>query len=353
MKSKVSDFKQETVAEVDLIAPFLLKIEAFEALKDLLDRAESFVRPDLTRDARASSARKQLLKLQVLRMRIPGVDDEERSSFSASLHGTLCHGVDGEWAEAAAVVLATFTDMVNEHQLVESQVLLEACKFLANKKQAIAFAKQFFNHDLGISAEHSWPKTSSARILEEMASRSPTGREKCEFLAHANTMFPFDVPIRRMLVSELHSHVLQLDSASTGPTLDLGDRFVKLILEEEGEIPGDVLQKLTLKDEYLQHFKGDHMHLVKQLREASRFADAARVAVAFAQAYNGEKEKAEAAFLLAFRLDPTNATAAGGLVHLARQVMQMTAASGEAPVASTAAAPTAASSPHEAVFLRF
>ena len=402
MVSKVSDFKQETVAEVDLIAPFLLKIEAFEALKTLLDRAESFVRPDLNRDVRASSARKQLFKFLVLRRKLPHMGDEVRRTLSASLQEThpaevqgLLSAIEGselravlselnyeaverlhssvsagecrdwinrelacrlvirldddsnndhwfrklwqvllqnavgdgsqEWSKAAAVVMATLADRVDTPlEDLDTRTLRLASAFLADRWPAIAFAKHFFKNDLGISG-HSWPPASSARILEELASRSPTGSKKFEFLVRANTMFPFDVPIRRMLVSELHDHILQLDSASTGSTLDLGDRFVKLMLEEEGEIPGDVLQKLKLRDEYLQHFKGDHMLLVKQLHEASRFADAARVAVAFAQklANTGKKEEAEHAFLLAFRLDSTNAAAASGLVDLGKQVIRM------------------------------
>ena len=400
MKSKVSDFKQETVAEVDLIAPFLLKIEAFEALKTLLDRAESFVRPDLNRDVRASSARKQLFKLLVLRWRIRGTGEEARSALSTLVQETapsemqgLLSGIEaselrdvlselnygaveriqssvsagdcrdwinrelacrlvirldddsnddhwfkklwhllvengaggGLWAKAAAVVLATFADRVDTPlEDLDTQTLCLASAFLPNKEQAIAFAKQFFKYDLGISAEHNWPPASAARILEQVASLSPT-EEKLKFLVLAHTIFPCDLPLRRMLLSELRSKILQLDAPGAGLAFefDLEDLFVKLILEEEGEIPGDVLQKLTLKDEYLQHFKGDHMHLVQQLREASRFADAARVAVSVAHnlAYNGEKEKAEDVFLLAFRLDPDNTTAAGGLLGLATQVM--------------------------------
>ena len=402
MVSKVSSFKQETVAEVDLIAPFLLKIEAFEALKTLLDRAESFVRPDLNRDVRASSARKQLFKLLVLRWRMPGTGEEAWSALSASLQETapsemqgLLSGIevselrvvlselnyeaverlqssvsagecrdcinrelacrlvirldddsnndhwfrklwqvllqnavgDGsqEWSKAAAVVLATLADRVDTPlEDLDTQTLCQASAFLADKEQAIAFAKQFFKYDLGISAEQSWPPASSARILEQVASLSPT-EEKLKFLVLAHTIFPSDLRLRRMLLSELRSKILQLDAPGAGLAFefDLEDLFVKLILEEEGEIPGDVLQKLTLKDEYLQHFKGDHMHLVQQLREVSRFADAARVAVSVAHnlAYNGEKEKAEDAFLLAFRLDPDNPMAAGGLLGLATQVM--------------------------------
>ena len=71
VKSIVSDFKHETVAEIALIAPFLLKIKAFEALKDLLNRAETLLRPDFNNDVRASSARKQLFKLLLLRMGMP------------------------------------------------------------------------------------------------------------------------------------------------------------------------------------------------------------------------------------------------------------------------------------------
>ena len=426
MAFRVIAFKEETVAEVMTIAPFLLKMEAVEALKDLLARAETFVKPLLDKDASASSARKQLFKLLMLRMRLPEMSDEARRSvcglleqmsdgqmqgllsgleeaelrallsadlkyetierLRTSMSPGVCRslidrelacrlviGLDDdpwfkklwqlllqnanhegseqqEWTKAAGVVLAACVEKVDTLKDLDSLMLQHACEFLESKEQTINFAKSFFQYDLGIRADqHVWPPTSSASILMELESRATGAEQKLKWLVKAHKISPSDATVRRALLRKLHSKILESDgpSASPGMAFDLEDLFLELILEEQGEIPADVIQKLSLKEVHLQHFKGDLKLLASQLCQANRPADGARAAVMLAQklAHDGEKESAEDNFLFAFRLDPTNVAAAGGLLDLAKQVIatsQATPAKAPATTAATAAAATTA-----------
>ena len=67
---------EEIVAEILSIAPLLLKAEFFEALERLLQRAECFVRPLFVNDDNDdASARKKLLRLLTIRMRMPPTDE--------------------------------------------------------------------------------------------------------------------------------------------------------------------------------------------------------------------------------------------------------------------------------------
>lgn len=76
MMSRIISFKEEIVAEILSIAPLLLKAEFFEALERLLQRAECFVRPLFVNDDNDdASARKKLLRLLTIRMRMPPTDE--------------------------------------------------------------------------------------------------------------------------------------------------------------------------------------------------------------------------------------------------------------------------------------
>ena len=391
MASRIVSFKEETVAEVALIGPFLLKMEVFEDLEQLLVRAESFVRPLLDRDG-SDSARKQLLKLLTLRMGIPssGADLErevctllqqmadvqiqsllsemdvghktllsqlelerlERLRTSAACrtwidrelvcrlgnsyqveklwHLLLQNGsIEGEddWAKAAGLLLAAKTDSMDTPlKGISGSILRQASKFLENKEQAINFAQQFFNSDLGILGK-SWPHKASSRLLMEMASRCG-GRERIRLLVRARHICPLQV--RDVLLVELRNIFLGLQAPSGRAdwTFDLEDLFVDMTLEYEGKLSADVIQKLNLKEKHLQHFKGDFPSLVQQLREANRPKDASRVAVMHAQnlVNKGEIEKAEETFFSAFCLDSTNVAAASGLMDFATRVQKTAAA---------------------------
>ena len=428
MASRVLSFKQETVAEVLLIAPFLEKIQAFEALEQLLDRAQVFVMLEQYRDAR----RKQLFTLLMFRMRMPGrgadtlleqMADEEfeslmsettKSEFSALLSrlpaerlprlcsstkgdcrdwmnrelairvaqdlvtvGALADGRHGlephlevfchrcvrllwglllqnlkrvgsqEWAEATAVFLVVYLLWVETPvEELDGQILRHALQFLENRQKACFFAKAFFKNDFGIS-DQSWPPLPAARVVEELASRR-SGAQRLQLLVNAHGLFPFDAGIRRQLLSDLGGKILVDDPRCRDATFDEEqDLFVKLALEDEGGIPEDVISKVTLKEEHLQHLRGNHMLLMQQLRQAHRFVDAARVAVVRAQslARAGDPEEAEAFFLAAYQLDPSNVAAAGGLSDLANRVLRsIRGANGSAtstePVAAAASSPT-------------
>ena len=206
---------------------------------------------------------------------------------------------------------------------IDLHVLSHAYACLDNRRHAIDFAKEFFKYDFRMGDEAVWPPASSARILVELAARDSKQERRLRLLVRAHNMCRADGLIREALLEQLHSKILDMDTLiSTDPTLDVEELFLQLISEKESPIPTDVVQKLTLKEAHLQNLKGDLMLLAHQLGQAGRCADGARVAVAFAQrlARNGEKEKAEEAFFLAFRLDRTNLGAAEGLLDFANLV---------------------------------
>ena len=128
-----------------------------------------------------------------------------------------------------------------------------------------------------------------------------------------------DPLVRKALLRQLQCKILEKDAASNAEGL-----FLKLISEEERPISSNVLSRLALNEAHLHCFKGDFMLLARQLGEAKRGNDGARVAVMLARrlACNGEKERAEEAFLLAFHLDRTNPDAANGLLDVAKQVIK-------------------------------
>ena len=303
MVSRVLSFKQETVREALLVASFLWKTQTFEAFKQLLNRAETFVRQDLGRNASASS-RKHLFKLLVLRMRMPhmagaaewaicnlleDVADSQLEGLLSQIPGSdlgtwldklpyqvlerLCNsagayrdwisrplarryasdlqdnqwfkklwqllfqnaGKDDQWAEGAAVVLVAFLPRVDTPlQDLARQTLCYALQFLLDKERATCFALGFFKHDLGISDVKNWPPTSSARILEELASRS-TGQTRLQLLVRGHSTFPSDANIQKELLSDLRSKILQADdpSASSHSAFDQEqDLLVRLAVEE-------------------------------------------------------------------------------------------------------------------------
>eukprot|EP00435_Cladocopium_sp_Y103_P018780 s3043_g4.t1 len=429
MTSKVISFQEETLAEILSVAPLLLKAGCIEALENLLPRALSFVRPLLDSDA---SARKKLLRLLSIRIRMPLLPDSLEASDSArqELHKLLHEVADDQieallcgiqeselrgllaaidwgalerlqkimkascnpckdwidqevgykrallfynyfrldlkrfdeyWqllienyqhagesllfrderardrgAKAAALVLATFPDRVGTPlKDIDYQVLEHAHRFLTNREEAIDFAKRFFKYKIRIADKVAWPPASSGRIFLELAARERKGKEKFDLLVRAYNVCASDTRIRSALLEQLHCKILRVDSfgAGTVPTTaksacstdssSLEELFLKVSLEEERQIPTDLIDKLTLKDTCLQHLNGDLLPWAQQLGHAGRPVDGARLAVLLGQrwARKGDKERAVEAFCLAFRLDTGNPDAASGLLDFAELVI--------------------------------
>ena len=219
------------------------------------------------------------------------------------------------WAQAAACLLSAQMGRIEVHLGdLSSKVLTEARKFLDDQLFAIAFAKDFFACDLGISSAKQWPLKSTAPIFNELATRvsEDKSEEKLQLLLNGYDIAESDPVIRASLYKLLHARML---SQNGGDAYAMEGLFLKLALEE-GCIPKDVLAKLTLRERHLSQASAEQlMKLCQQLADSDRLADGARVAVFAARAFRakGKVRRCEEAFLKAFSLDRSNQEAAAGL----------------------------------------
>ncbi|CAL1165026.1 unnamed protein product, partial [Cladocopium goreaui] len=245
-------------------------------------------------------------------------------------------GARNRGAKAAALVLATFSDRVaTPLKDIDYQVLEHAHRLLNNRAEAIDLAKRFFKYKIRIADQVAWPPASSGRIFLELAARQGDEKEQFLLLVRAYNVCASDTLIRRALLEQLHCKILEVDSFGGGTvrttansacstdSSSLEELFLKVSLEEERQIPADLINKLTLKDTYLQRLNGDLLPWAQQLGHAGRPVDGARLAVLVGQrlARKGDKERAVEAFFLAFRLDSGNSDAASGLLDFAELVI--------------------------------
>lgn len=245
-------------------------------------------------------------------------------------------GARNRGAKAAALVLATCSDRVaTPLKDIDYQVLEHAHRFLNNRAEAIDFAKRFFKYKIRIADQVAWPPASSGRIFLEFAARQGDEKERFLLLVRAYNVCASDTLIRRALLEQLHCKILEVDSFGGGTvrttansacstdSSSLEELFLKVSLEEERQIPPDLINKLTLKDTYLQRLNGDLLPWAQELGHAGRPVDGARLAVLVGQrlARKGDKERAVEAFFLAFRLDSGNSDAASGLLDFAELVI--------------------------------
>ncbi|CAJ1401224.1 unnamed protein product [Effrenium voratum] len=391
VKSETVSFKESVVAEILCVAPQL----PHHLASKVLPRAVEFVRAQLP----DSTARRKLLTLLLLRVKLPGVDrdaiiqeivslmvevqddgqvleflratDESELQMllpnlkedmiivlynavkEADAKGKLlitkelaCRlasrlGDDvrlnklwdvlqltdryehGDWTKASAVLLAAFIGRLNAYLPdLDFCLLNDARAYLDDQDVAAAFAKRFFNYDLGISTAVQWPPKQAARIFVDLARRLEPceGREKqkLQLLVRAHSINASDVLMREALAHQLHSSMLHLKPASDDCGIDVEGLFLKLFLEDDMEIPADVLPNLTLQPVHLKQLSAEElMSLARQLGMPERCADGARVAVAAAGlfAMDGLEDACHNAFLDAFRLDPSNCDASRGLAQ--------------------------------------
>ena len=238
-------------------------------------------------------------------------------------------------------MLATYSDRVaTPLKDIDYQVLEHAHRFLISREEAIDFAKRFFKYKIRIADEVAWPPASSGRIFLELAARNRDKREKFLLVVRAYNVCASDTLIRRALLEQLQCKILEVDSFGGGTVRTTAtpacstdssweELFLKVSLEEERQIPPDLIDKLTLKDTSLQRLDGDFLPWAQQLGHAGRAVDGARLAVLLGQrlARKGYKERALEAFFLAFQLDSGNSDAASGLLDFAKLVVAANQAS--------------------------
>ena len=224
---------------------------------------------------------------------------------------------DDCWACAAACLLSAHIGRINaDLKQLPSKVLKLAVNYMDVQDSAIAFAQGFFKYDLGISQAEQWPRRSTAPIFLELAERleGDASEEKLQLLVRGHGIDESHAFIRKSLSKQLHEHILNQESGQASAMEGL---FLKLTLEEAGYVPEDVLPKLTLAACHLREALPEQlMSLTRQLSQADRREDGARVATFAAKAFlsDGMVAASEDAFLEAFALDQSNKEAAQGAV---------------------------------------
>ena len=392
VKSETVSFKESVVAEILCVAPQL----PHHLASKVLPRAVEFIRAQLP----DSTARRKLLTLLLLKVKLPGADRDAiiqeivsllvevqddgqvleflRATDESELRTLLPNLKDdmvivlhnavkeadakgkvliakelacrlashlgddeqlnklwhllmladrcehGDWTKASAVVLAAFIGRLDVFPTeLDLRLLKHARAYLDDRHAATAFAKKFFNYDLGISAAVQWPPKGSASIFMDLAQRlepcdASQEEQKLELLVRAHSIDGSDILIFKALAQQLHCSMLRLKSSDNDSAMDVEGLFIKLFLEGEEEIPADVLPKLTLQPVHLKQLSADElMSLARQLGAAERCADGARVAVESAKLFaaDGEDDACHDSFLYAFRLDPSNVDASSGLMQ--------------------------------------
>ena len=231
--------------------------------------------------------------------------------------------VDAEpdfWARAAACLLSVHMGRIEvQLQNLSLKVLREACKFLDDKNLAISFAKDFLSYDLGISTAGQWPLRSSAPIFCELAGRLSEdtleeNEEKLQLLVKAHGIDESHPGIREALRKLLHAHMLSREARGESTMEGL---FLKLALEE-GDVPVEVLPKLTLSECHLKQASPEQlMKLSRQLAQHNQPMDGFHVAVLAANVFKvkGHAKQSEEAFLKAFALDPCSEEVAGEVAN--------------------------------------
>ena len=242
------------------------------------------------------------------------LNEEHLKTLWQLLRGHLDSEQDS-WAQAAGCLLsAQMGRMEVQLHNLSLEVLVKAGKFMDDQDSAIAFAQDFFGYDLGISMAEQWPLKSSAPIFHELAGHlsQEKSEERLRLLLRAYDIDESDSRIRASLYTELCDHML---SQEAGGAFAMEGLLLKLGLEEGG-VPKEVLEKLTLNDHHLIQASPDQlMILSQQLADSDRPADGGLVAVFAAKAFvaKGHSRQSEEAFLKAFALDRSNQEAAEGL----------------------------------------
>ena len=218
---------------------------------------------------------------------------------------------DDGCADGASLVLATFHGSLRAQlEELDTRLLRKACFYLDNQGAALGCARGFFNSDLGIASLDQWPPKSSALIFAELASRlnDDERKEKLNLLMKAHGIDASHAHVRDALLEQLCQSLLRQD-ASVDSNSDTEGLLLRLHLEKKDEIPGDVMQLLSLQERHLKDLAADQLRLLaNMLDKANRRADGARVAVAAAELFaaNGKEDESHEAIACAHYLDRTN-----------------------------------------------
>ena len=156
----------------------------------------------------------------------------------------------------------------------------------------------------------------SASIFHELSERLADDRsdERLALLLRGHRLDESHELIRASLQQRLRQQILSRDA------LDRSAKglYLQLALEEEGSIPDDVLEKLTLQECNLSQISPEQLvKLSHQLGQSDRPADGARLAAFAAKEFatDGKARESEDAFLKAFCLDRLNQEAAEGVAQ--------------------------------------
>ena len=302
--------------DTNQIPKFLGEIEEEEFLS-LLAKLED-ERVARLREMQTSSSlslcRKDTIDLQLARRLIKYVSDDGRLKELWSL--LLLHSQDYSWVKAAAVFLASFCERLDvDLKRLHEQVLLHVCRCLNDKAVAISIAYDFFHCDLGISSATTWPARGSASIILEMAIRATDHQQKLSLLLRAYRINPGNQFLRSAIATHLAEF---LEAREAGECAEGEALLLKLLLENNQEVPDDLIQRLTLTDAQLEELSADQlMSLAYQIGAKRRRLDGSQVAVKAAKLFESmhSEEKAQDAFLQAFSLDRSNEHAANGLIQ--------------------------------------
>ena len=229
----------------------------------------------------------------------------------------------GLWKEAAGLLIAAaFPLTVRGLSGADGQLLLHASIFAEDRSEAICFAKDFFQADLGISAAGEWPHKGCAKIFLELFKRltSDDGhdkrKEKLELLQKAHAIDDSSSKIRRMLTTELYQCLLHIETPRARGFINVEGLYLRLTLTDNDKVPADVLEKLTLEEDELKDLSARQLQVLSVQLAPLRRVDAARLAVKAAKLFaaKGRQSEAQDALIQAFRCDPSNDDAADSLV---------------------------------------
>ena len=119
---------------------------------------------------------KRLIDQELARRRALQLNEERVKRLWQLLQGHVDSEQDS-WAQAAACLLSVHAARMEVHLgNLSSKVLTDAAKFLDDQDLAIAFAKDFFACDLGISSAKQWPLKSSAPVISRRRSFNCSSR---------------------------------------------------------------------------------------------------------------------------------------------------------------------------------
>ncbi|CAL1171703.1 unnamed protein product [Cladocopium goreaui] len=222
------------------------------------------------------------------------------------------------WVKTAALVFTSFwrdiglLDDVKLGSLSEDLLKL-AVIFMQDPKLAASDAEELWGCDLQLRQIQLPMNNKRADVLLELAERQIDDRQaKLELLLKAREADPHNWGVRKALKP------LLLEMLDLEDRIDMECTLIDVCLEDDTEIPKQMLAKLQLEAESLQDLSATSlMTLAWQLSE-DRPTDAARIAVLAAKKHEADEnlDQAHKAFVLAYRWDLRNEDAREQMIEI-------------------------------------